>query len=202
MRSSIRRITHLGTIYGRLIATLAVSTTFTIHLFSVYPLYHFFSSSVSLFSVFYDRLSTPPPHSHAWLSLLLFPSPSASETSWVGVFACGPHQTAHTHSLSHTLTHGRLIKGIDPLNLYELQFVPAPHPVRHVRTYGAVCVCSGVVGEENASRRFWSTPLTSCERHSVHWQHQQQRQTHTHAHVPATSIHTDNTCRLACTHWK
>lgn len=62
------------------------------------PSLSFFPSSVSLFSVFYDRLSTPPPHSHAWLSLLLFPSPSASGTSWVGVFACGPHQTAHTHT--------------------------------------------------------------------------------------------------------
>lgn len=42
------------------------------------------------------------------------------------------------HTLSHTR---RLIKGIDPLNLYELQFVPAAHPVRGVGTYGAGAVC-------------------------------------------------------------
>lgn len=97
-------------------------------------------------------------------SLLHFPSPFSELNILSGCICMRPSSDS-----THSHTHGRLIKGIDPLNLYELQFVPAAHPVRGVGTHGAVCVCvcCAVVREKKGSCRFWSTPLTSCERRSA-----------------------------------
>lgn len=88
-------------------------------------------------------------------------------------------ETLHLHAAPIKLHALRLvIKGIDPLNLYELQFVPATHPVRRVGTHGAVCVlvcvkerallcvcvCCAVVRKRGKGfYRHWRTLLTSCE---------------------------------------
>ena len=63
-----------------------------------------------------------------------------------------------------------VIKGIDPLNLYELQFVPAARPVRGLRKAGTsarvcVCVCCFAVVKERGKGFYSSSSelLTSRE---------------------------------------
>ena len=54
-----------------------------------------------------------------------------------------------------------VIKGIDPLNLYELQFVPAARPVRGLRKAGTsaeVCACCFAVVKERG-KGFYSSSL-------------------------------------------
>lgn len=62
-----------------------------------------------------------------------------------------------------------VIKGIDPLNLYELQFVPAARPVRGLREAGTsargVCACCFAVVKERGKGFYSSSSelLTSRE---------------------------------------
>lgn len=61
-----------------------------------------------------------------------------------------------------------VIKGIDPLNLYELQFVPAARPVRGLRKAGTsagVCACCFAVVKERGKGFYSSSSelLTSRE---------------------------------------
>lgn len=95
------------------------------------------------------------------------------------------HSETRTHSLSElhtTLRHSicmpapssldalrLVIKGIDPLNLYELQFVPAARPVRGLREAGTsargVCACCFAVVKERGKGFYSSSSelLTSGE---------------------------------------
>lgn len=65
-------------------------------------------------------------------------------------------ETFHLHARPIKLDALRLvIKGIDPLNLYELQFVPAARPVRGLRKAGTsarVCACCFAVVKERGKR--------------------------------------------------
>lgn len=123
--------------------------------------------------------STPPPPCHT----NLYP-PSTSS-----------HSETRTHSLSElhtTLRHSicmpapssldalrLVIKGIDPLNLYELQFVPAARPVRGLREAGTsargVCACCFAVVKERGKGFYSSSSelLTSGE--EALWQEEQGR---------------------------
>lgn len=61
-----------------------------------------------------------------------------------------------------------VIKGIDPLNLYELQFVPVARPVRGLRkpgTSAGVCACCFAVVKERGKGFYSSSSelLTSRE---------------------------------------
>lgn len=105
------------------------------------------------------------------------------------------HSETRTHSLSElhtTLRHSicmpapssldalrLVIKGIDPLNLYELQFVPAARPVRGLREAGTsargVCACCFAVVKERGKGFYSSSSelLTSGE--EALWQEEQGR---------------------------
>ncbi len=127
-----------------------------------------------------------------FFSLLHIPSPFSELNILRGCICMRPSSDS-----THSHTHGRLIKGIDPLNLCELQFVPAAHPVRGVGAHGAVCLCVCIVQllemkktrVVNTFDKLWeafntlAAPATERNTH-----------THTHTNVRATSIHKDRPC--------
>lgn len=102
-----------------------------------------------------------------------FPSPFPSSRSQARtrcLSSCMDHcETFHLHARPIKLDALRLvIKGIDPLNLYELQFVPAARPVRGLRKAGTsagVCACCFAVVKERGKGfySFSSELLTSSE---------------------------------------
>lgn len=110
---------------------------------------------------------TPPPHTN------LYP-PSTSSHSETRTHSLSESHTTLRHSICmpapSSLDALRLvIKGIDPLNLYELQFVPAARPVRGLREAGTsargVCACCFAVVKERGKGFYSSSSelLTSGE---------------------------------------
>lgn len=128
---------------------------------------------------------SPPAHTHPLNSTPtptnLYP-PSTSS-----------HSETRTHSLSElhtTLRHSicmpapssldalrLVIKGIDPLNLYELQFVPAARPVRGLREAGTsargVCACCFAVVKERGKGFYSSSSELLTSREEALWQEEQ-----------------------------
>lgn len=87
----------------------------------------------------------------------LLPPPSLKRARTPCLGCCIDHsETFHLHARPIRLDALRLvIKGIDPLNLYELQFVPAARPVRGLRNAGTsatVCACCFAVVKERGKR--------------------------------------------------
>lgn len=95
--------------------------------------------------------------------------------------SCIEHsETFHLHARPIKLDALRLvIKGIDPLNLYELQFVPAARPVRGLRKAGTsagVCACCfAVVKERGKGFYSFSSELLTSREEAV-WQEKQGRE--------------------------
>lgn len=116
-----------------------------------------------------SRSHTPPrTHTPPLTHLLLPPIQRHARTRCLS--SCIEHsETFHLHARPIKLDALRLvIKGIDPLNLYELQFVPAARPVRGLRKAGTsagVCVCCFAVVKERGKGFYSSSSelLTSRE---------------------------------------
>lgn len=106
----------------------------------------------------------PPPTTFNHLLLPPFTGMHAL-TVWVAYNT----ETFHLHARPIKLDALRLvIKGIDPLNLYELQFVPAVRPVKGLRKAGTsarVCACCFAVVKERGKGFYSSSSelLTSSE---------------------------------------
>lgn len=120
--------------------------------------------------------SPPPP---PFIHLLLPPIQRHARTRCLS--SCTEHsETFHLHARPIKLDALRLvIKGIDPLNLYELQFVPAARPVRGLRKAGTsagVCACCFAVVKERGKGFYSSSSelLTSWE--EAVWQQKQGRE--------------------------
>lgn len=117
----------------------------------------------------------PQPHHH----LLLPPIQKHARTRCLR--SCIEHsETFHLHARPIKLDALRLvIKGIDPLNLYELQFVPAARPVRGLRKAGTssrVCACCfAVVKERGKGFYSFSSELLTSREEAV-WQEEQGRE--------------------------
>ncbi len=114
------------------------------HYDHVYPLFTLLMTFSSLYFQFFMVLSALLllilMLDCLFFSLLHIPSPFSELNILRGCICMRP-----SSDCTHSHTHGRLIKGIDPLNLCELQFVPAAHPVRGVGAHGAVCLCVCIV---------------------------------------------------------
>lgn len=152
------------------------SVPLSLFIYSLFtPLYHFFLLLRLYFQCF--TIASALLHLIHMLDCLYYsPLPPRREEHLDWVYLHAALIRWHTH------TRGQLIKGIDPLNLYELQFVPAPHPVRHVSGYESVCVL------ELLERK---KPRAGSGQHL--WQAVRGIQ-----YTDSTS--NINTCRLACTH--
>lgn len=89
-------------------------------------------------------------------------------------------ETFHLHARPIKLDALRLvIKGIDPLNLYELQFVPAARPVRGLRKAGTsagVCACCFAVVKERGKGFYSSSTELLTSREEAVWQQKQGRE--------------------------
>lgn len=89
-------------------------------------------------------------------------------------------ETFHLHARPIKLDALRLvIKGIDPLNLYELQFVPAARPVRGLRKAGTsarVCACCFAVVKERGKGFYSSSSELLTSREEALWQEEQGRE--------------------------
>lgn len=89
-------------------------------------------------------------------------------------------ETFHLHARPIKLDALRLvIKGIDPLNLYELQFVPAARPVRGLRNAGTsagVCACCFAVVKERGKGFYSSSSELLTSREEAVWQEKQGRE--------------------------
>lgn len=95
--------------------------------------------------------------------------------------SCIEHsETFHLHAHPIKLDALRLvIKGIDPLNLYELQFVPAARPVRGLRKAGTsagVCACCFAVVKERGKGFYSSSSELLTSREEAVWQQKQGRE--------------------------
>lgn len=95
--------------------------------------------------------------------------------------SCIEHsETFHLHARPIKLDALRLvIKGIDPLNLYELQFVPAARPVRGLRKAGTsagVCACCFAVVKERGKGFYSSSSELLTSREEAVWQQKQGRE--------------------------
>lgn len=95
--------------------------------------------------------------------------------------SCIEHsETFHLHARPIKLDALRLvIKGIDPLNLYELQFVPAARPVRGLRKAGTsagVCACCFAVVKERGKGFYISSSKLLTSREEAIWQEKQGRE--------------------------
>lgn len=111
----------------------------------------------------------PPPCAH----LLLPPIQRHARTRCLS--SCIEHsETFHLHARPIKLDALRLvIKGIDPLNLYELQFVPAARPVRGLRKAGTsvgVCACCFAVVKERGKGFYSSSSELLTSREEAVWQ--------------------------------
>lgn len=89
-------------------------------------------------------------------------------------------ETFHLHARPIKLDALRLvIKGIDPLNLYELQFVPAVRPVKGLRKAGTsagVCACCFAVVKERGKGFYSSSSELLTSREEAVWQEKQVRE--------------------------
>lgn len=117
----------------------------------------------------------PPPFTH-----LLFP-PIQRHARTRCLSSCIEHsETFHLHARPIKLDALRLvIKGIDPLNLYELQFVPAARPVRGLRKAGTsagVCACCFAVVKERGKGFYSSSSELLTSREEAVWQQKQGRE--------------------------
>lgn len=95
--------------------------------------------------------------------------------------SCTEHpETFHLHARPIKLDALRLvIKGTDPLNLYELQFVPAARPVRGLRKAGTsarVCACCFAVVKERGKGFYSSSSELLTSREEAVWQRKQGRE--------------------------
>lgn len=116
-----------------------------------------------------------PPFTH----LLLPPIQRHARTRCLS--SCIEHsETFHLHARPIKLDALRLvIKGIDPLNLYELQFVPAARPVRGLRKAGTsagVCACCFAVVKERGKGFYSSSSELLTSREEAVWQQKQGRE--------------------------
>lgn len=89
-------------------------------------------------------------------------------------------ETFHLHAHPIKLDALRLvIKGIDPLNLYELQFVPVARPVRGLRKAGTsvgVCACCFAVVKKRGKGFYSSSSELLTSKEEALWQHKQGRE--------------------------
>lgn len=120
--------------------------------------------------------------SHAPPTTLYPPFTSShSEARTRCLSSCIEHsETFHLHARPIKLDALRLvIKGIDPLNLYELQFVPAARPVRGLRKAGTspwVCACCFAVVKEKGKGFYSSSSELLTSREEAVWQQKQGRE--------------------------
>lgn len=120
----------------------------------------------------------PPPSPHHHLPAFYFlPLWGANLLS----ASCIEHsETLYLHAHPIKLDALRLvIKGIDPLNLYELQFVPAARPVRGLRKAGTsaeMCACCFAVVKERGKGFYSSSSERLTSREEAVWQQKQVRE--------------------------